>query len=495
MVNMVNMDITGMVTTVRMSNGFLPYLLLFLLLLLSYNPLYAKDIESNASIATTAYYSDNIDLYDDSDKDKENSLVFSITPSISFSKEGNRVKTNLDYSFTGLLYLFSNDNSEVQHNLNSNIASEIVKNTLFLDLDAGISQILLNPNNYSDNVSGTQNQTQTYTYGFSPYWTKKWGSYINSELRYNYNQIIYDHDNDDAQGNSQNSQQDNISLDISSGAIFRVISWNINYNYSNTSYEESTSYGYGDTTAETINLVLGYNYSRKLSVRLTTGYEDYHSTDNISPNGVDWAIGLHWSPNPRNSLDFDIGYRFYGTSYNLNYHHVGKRFNWDVTYTEDITNQRDSIRNTNHAINDNPDNINPPIASNNDNGRLYLSRTGRSNLNYSYHKSTLTWGVYHERSYYSDVNNEEDSSYGTDLSWGLRVGKRTTMNTNVSWSVTKDLVAQSKQTRNSLQCSLNRQISRKTSGYIEISYQNNDSDIQTNTYTENKISIGLSQQF
>jgi len=473
------MVITVIMAMVIMAMGRVPMhkegLLFLLFFFLLYNNLWAKEIEAGASISSSLYYSDNID----SSATGREDFFLTVTPGINFQKDGSRVKSNLTYSATGFLYASHSDKDEIRHRLNATAESEIVKHSLFLDLDAGVSQQLLDPNRYSDGVSGSDNLTQTYTYGISPYWRKKWSKYAESVLRYNYNELKYDNSNLD------DSRQYNVSFDVSSGRAFDAILWSLDYRHSETLYERNEN-----NIADTIRLVLTHPYSRQLDFRFTTGYEDYGSTQ-VTP-GDGWAFGIKWLPNARNILDLDIGRRFFGTAYKFDYEHKGKRLNWHLSYDEDITNQRDRIRSNGLGQ---VGVITTPIFTNQNQTELYLTRIGRSDLNYSYHKSTFQWGLYLERRYYEDADEEDEDSYGTDLSWGLRVGRKTTMNTSISWGFFNDVRANTSRVRTTLTWSLNRRITPNTSGYINTSFQNYDADTQVNSYTENRIGVGLTKQF
>ncbi len=457
-------------------------ILLILLMSISVS-LWAKDIDMQASISSSLDYSDNINL---DARNEKNDFILRVTPGIRFKKEGARVKTNLNYSLTGLLYASETDKNDIQHRLNATADSEIIKHSIFLDLDAGITQELLNPNQFAstDGVSGSQNLTQTYTYGFSPYWRKKWSKYANSVLRYDYNELKYDGGN----SSSDDSTSDRVSLDVSSGRAFDFITWNVAYNHRETRYEKSNN-----VSDDIMSLVLANQYSRQLQLRLTTGYEDYHSKF-IDADSI-WAVGFKWTPSTRNTLDLDIGNRFFGNTYRLDYRHRARRFNWNVTYHEDVTDQRSQIRQNNQDREDNPGNIIPPIGTNRNQASRYLSRIGRSNLTYSYSKTTLGWGIYHERRYYQDADVKDEDNYGTSLSWGWRLAKKTTMNTSVLWSVYDDVFINEKQTRSSLSWSLNRRMTPDTSAYVRFLFQNNNADRKTNEYTENRISVGLRKQF
>jgi len=450
-------------------------LLFLLFFLLPHNNLLAKEIKAGASITSSLYYSDNID----SSASARDDFFLTVIPSINFQKDGSRVKTNLHYSITGFLYATHSDKDEIRHRLNATAESEIVKHSIFLDLDAGIYQELLDPDGFSDGVTGTNNLTQTYSYGFSPYWRKKWSKYAESVLRYDYNELIYDSSDLD------NSRQYNVSFDMSSGRAFTDIRWSMDYRHSETLYERNE-----DNITDTLRLVLTYPYSRQLDLRFTTGYEDYGSTYTAPDDG--WAFGIKWVPNSRNTLDLDIGHRFFGTAYRLDYNHRGKRLNWNLSYDEDVTNQRNRIRENGR---DQTDTITPPVFTDQNQTALYLSRTGRSDISYSYRKSTYNWGIYLERRYYDDGGDEDVDSYGTNLSWGLRVGKKTTMNTNFSLGFFNDVIENTSRVRKAVTWSLNRVMTPDTSGYINASYQNYDHDIQSKSYTEGRIGVGLTTQF
>ncbi len=101
--------------------------ILFSLLLVQSN-VWAKEVDIQPSISTRLGYSDNIDLDATNEKDD---FFLRVTPAISFKREGARVKSNLNYSLSGLLYASESDDNEIQHRLAANAASEIIKHSFF----------------------------------------------------------------------------------------------------------------------------------------------------------------------------------------------------------------------------------------------------------------------------------------------------------------------------------------------------------------------------
>ncbi len=455
----------------------------------------AKDIEKGASIEVAVDFSDNINL---TDTDEISDAVLRIIPGISFNKEGARVKSNLNYYLSGLMYARETDKNTVRQYLNANIDSELVDNSVYLDLNASISQHLLNPNRgaSNDGVSGSDNLTQTYIYGLTPYWKKNWSNWLESEVRYNYNEIIFDNKFVD------DSKQQSINLKFDSSRKFNDIFWGIEFEHVETNYETLQ-----DTSADITILTLGYHYSRKLDLVLNTGYEDYdtpQSTRNSGGSGV--TVGFKWRPNTRNSLDFNFGNRFFGNTYHLDYKRRARKITWNVTYADDITDLRNQTRQNVSFIEEDPDGVVVPESSTAARqGQYYLSRRLTNNLIYAYKKSTISWRLYAEKRFYDVSEQENEKRLGTSLGWQYLLSQRTTMETGIYWDFYDNIFSvvgdneidagAGKRTRTTFLWSMNHLLTPYTSAFLRLRIQNNDADRSINNYQENRISVGLKKAF
>ncbi|MCW8930344.1 MAG: TIGR03016 family PEP-CTERM system-associated outer membrane protein [Gammaproteobacteria bacterium] len=444
----------------------------------------AKDIEMAPSIRVGAGYSDNIELEHDNER---SSFYTNITPGIIFKKDGARVKTLLDYSASGTMYTSESDLNDVQHRLFANAESELLKHSVFLDMNATISQQTLDNNLSSspDGISGSSNLTQTYTYAFSPYWKKKWQSYAESTLRYNYDEVKYSGSDRSGDDNKSNS----IALNVESGKAFTRYFWDFDYEYQDISYDRS-----GDTNSETYKVRLGYHYSRKLDLTMTTGYEDYDDRNgNRNDGGTGWRIGAIWTPTQRTNLELEVGHRFFGNTYLLDFTHRSRRLSWHFRYDDSITDSRNEIINNNNSQQTNPNGTIVPLSNVTD--QYYLNRRYVGDVSYSYKKSTITLGVFDERRYYQDSDEKDEEDIGADLSWNFNIGRRTNMITQYSWHQLEDARLNNTQDRNIVSWSLNRRLTPTMSGVLKLSYSDNDADIKRDEYTENAISLYINKNF
>ena len=443
------------------------------------NNVYAKDAEFSPSLIVGVGYSDNIDLEATNVK---SSAYTRVNPGFTYSKQGSRVKSQVDYNVNGLFYESESELDDAQHNLYANVDSELVKNSIFLDLNATISQQLLDNDRYTSpgGVAGSDNLTETYTYGFAPYWNKKWSNVATSQLKYNYNDVSYsDNDGDDSTAN-------NVTLNVESGKQFTQFFWNFDYNHTDTSYETDV-----DTSFDGYKLRVGYYYSRKLSLTATTGYEDY--SDSREDGGTGWRAGVIWSPSQRTNLEFEAGQRFFGSTYLLDFKHQHRRLTWHFKYDDSITDSRDQIINNNDSVQETPEGIVPPLT--NFTAQYYLSRRLTGDVSYSLKNSTITLGLFSEWRYFNDTDQKDEDDSGANLNWNLNLGRRTSMNTRFSWDQLEDTLNNNTQDRSSFIWSLNRNISRSMTGELMVSYNNNEADIKTDEFTENAISFNIRKVF
>lgn len=463
---------------------YILYFVVLISILIFTKGVVAKDIETEPTLTIGLGYSDNINLDHD---DVKSSAYTLIAPAVRFIKEGSRVKTQLDYKMNGYTYASDSDLNNTQHNLNALLKSELLAQSIFLDINANISQELLNnsQNSSPDGASGSNNLTQTYTYGVSPYWKKQWKNYATSEFKYEYNELIYSSE-DEANNNNggDNSRANQITLMIESGKNFNRYFWNFDYTYNTTDYEINN-----DTRSESYKLQLGYHYSKKLDFTFTTGYEDY--SDSREESGGGWRTGILWNPTSRTNFEFELGHRFFGNTYVFDFKHQNRRLTWHFRYDDTITNTRNQIINNNQQ--ENPDGITPPLSD--FTVQYYLSRRFAGDISYRHKKSAFILGVFNEKRYFQDSNTLDEENTGFDFTWNLAVGRRMNMSSQMVWRRLKDNAGTSSQEQKSFRWSFNRYLSATLTGVISLSYSTNNADLITNDYTENALSIGLTKRF
>jgi len=324
-------------------NKYTKSILLLIVLITVTSTTFAKELaDIKTSVSVSTGYTDNVDL---EAFNKTGSFFAQVNPNIHFERQGSRVKANLDYTLQGVANSNVSDKKtySINNRLFANVLTEIVASSIYLNLDGTITQELLDSTKSAsdDNIVGSDNLTDTYTYAINPYWEKKWENWANSKFSYNFNEVIYDSD-DDEPGN--NSIGQNIQLDINSGNVFNTISWAINLNYDHINYDSEPN-----TSSSSSLGTLGYKYSNQLSFKAYVGYEEYDEKSDNN-NGSNFGAGLVWNPSRQTSLEFSAGHRYYGDAYDLSFKHQMKRLGINFSYSENITNTRNQIRNNNQSI-------------------------------------------------------------------------------------------------------------------------------------------------
>ncbi len=480
----------------------LVYFILTGIFLLPYGSLQAKKWLDNIdpSLSVESGYSDNIDL----SENKTGSFYTIISPHLHIDKQGSRVRTQVDYTLQGIAYANETNASSNQVNniLYANILSELVKNSIFLDVDGTITQQVLDSSKTAsdDNVSGSDNLTDTYTYSINPYWKNQWSNWANSTLSYDYNEVRYGSDSDSNsefnRNNNNNSTGQNAQLLVESGREFNQIFWNLDFDYEHINYENAPN------TKSSINLInLGYHYTQQLSFQSFIGYEKYDETTGTSEGSI-LGVGAIWEHSQTTYVEMNIGHRFYGAAYDFTLEHTQKRWTINALYEEGVTSNRDQIRNNNSsyqtaafAPDDDVIDSQTNTSLNDSNDLLYLSRRFEGNINYKMKRSGLSLGLYQERKNYDQrINNKQDTGY--NLGWTYRLAKRMDTSLNFNWL---DRQYDDKLTGDTQQWGvrwmISRRLSRELNASFELSHTEQTADFDRNEFEENRILLRINKTF
>lgn len=519
-------------------NNIKLFFLIFLFTLIFSNFLYAKDnSEITPSIGVEVGYSDNVNQNNTNEVD---SFITRISPAIKYTNQGGRVKTNVDYRLNGYAYSSSdvNDEQNLQHHLQANMQSELIQKHFFVDLDASITQELINKrNNNLSNNSGIDNLTESYTYGINPYLKNRWDGYADSLVSYEYNEVLF---NDSSNNGSElfsslsnDSSENKFQILIDNGKRFKNILWKLDFKYSKIDYKD-TLISSKDSESESLLGELGYRFNNEFTVTSKFGYEDYEQTTdgpNTDNSGSFYGLGLTWTPSSRTLLDISVGDRFYGDAYDLVFEHKGDVFGFNFSYNESITSSRDEYRDNNTNTSSTTDSV-LSSSLNQTLDSLYLSKSYNADINYQLKKLGIRFGAYHDdrsygqgiisildekvygakvsisykskRSTYNFNTHVEDRTSsqlsqegvdtGIDVSWDLKVGKRMNSITSVSW-LNQEYESNNSSDEWQINWQLNRRLAKNLSGNIRLSHQERTSDINLQEYDENSISVGIHKTF
>jgi uncharacterized protein (PEP-CTERM system associated) len=146
-------------------------------------------------------FTDNLFL---SASDEEEDFVTELTPRINIYGNGRRATVRVNYALQGLLYANNGDQNTHFHQLFSSGVCELVRQLIFIDGGATITQQNLTdtgrgvftnfgPGTFlggvGDNISVTGERETVTTYRLSPYLVHRFGDWADAELRFEYDDV------------------------------------------------------------------------------------------------------------------------------------------------------------------------------------------------------------------------------------------------------------------------------------------------------------------
>jgi uncharacterized protein (PEP-CTERM system associated) len=261
---------------------------------------------------------------------EQQDLVTQINPGLVVTGVGRRYSVNIDYTMNNLIYANLSNFNRIRHQLNAVGTAELVKDFLFLDGRAVMTQqnaTLFGPQAIN-NVNITGNRANVNVYNISPYIRHRFQDFATTELRYTRNMVS-------SSSNALfNSQADGYQASLNSGTAFRNFQWGLNYSNQQVHYERT------NRTVEFERSIasLRYMVTSQFGLTATGGYErNTFISIRGSPSSPTWTAGFIWQPSQRTSVAFNAGQRFYGDTYSALASHRTRMTVWDLSYDENIT--------------------------------------------------------------------------------------------------------------------------------------------------------------
>ena len=236
--------------------------------------------------------------------------IIAVTPGISATREGARLKVNVSYAPTGIVYVEGTSNNRFVNTLAARANLEAVENFFFIDGIATISQQFLSPfgPTPTDLSTATSNRTNVTTLGVSPYIRGAFGA----------TGMTYFARNDSywttASGSGGNTSYSNYTVARLTSAP-ATVSWDLEYNRRNTNYSGQSGF-----LNDIYRGRLFWNVDPQFRVYGIGGYEtNNYSVTNRS--GPVYGGGLDWHPTDRTTVSGFYEQRFFGPSWSANLTH------------------------------------------------------------------------------------------------------------------------------------------------------------------------------
>ena len=437
-------------------------------------------------------YSDNITLT----PDKESDFVTDISPGFTLNGKGRRFTLDVFYNLQYLNYARSTSSDRFNNQFQLLGNGEVAKDLFFIDIRSTVRQEnISNRRNTADStISVTDNVTNSYTFGISPYLKHRFGSFAEGEARYSYDRVEY------STGRS-NSDTNAVLLDLTSGQAFEVFTWNTFYRWTQEDQE------FGQTiTFQHVQASGSYHFNRKAAVVFGTGYEDneFFTLKTDDTTAVTWLAGVRLTPNPRTLLEGGAQNRFFGTAPYLNLEYRSRKTALALHYFEELTttNQIRSSQgfiplldpfgdpildpNTGDAIEipiDTPGIQNEVMVRKRLDGTLAV-RGQRTDVGFT------LFGVQRE----FQISPDEDV-YGVTAFVNRRLSRPTSIRLWARATRSEFDGPTPTRTRYRVGIGLNRQRSKDFSGRIDVIHTTQDSKAASLNYDENRVTLGVTKFF
>ncbi|GAB4257838.1 MAG: hypothetical protein Kow0065_07310 [Methylomicrobium sp.] len=478
---------------------------------------WALNINVRPTVSLQEIYSDNIKLAPKGSE--ESAWVTSITPGLFINGQSSRYRLNMGYRLQGIYNAGGDSGIDLNNQLQFNSNYVISPGRFYVDSRSSISQQnTSNTRILSDNFVGDNSNTSTVsTFGISPSWTPRFGSYAFGIARATYDRVS------SSQGQLSDTDSFSQNVALNSGRYFSKVGWRLSFN--NRINKNSSG---EDITFQDSNALIRYNLNRKFSLVAQGGHSsnDFRSTTDFNNNGFYYNFGGQWRPSQRFSVSAGYGNNSYVTVYfspfqrlqasvtyrnndvgtntgdvwqgNLRY--VTPRSVWSVTYNEDTTTVQQVLLEQQiipfedefgNIIDDPTDPrfdpsqiINLPTFTDD----VFVRRRGDMSYAFRTGKSVWSASVYTERRTFQ-LNQQADEVYGISGTWAWRMMPLTQTFLRSSYQVTDNDLATDN--RFDVSFRVQRSIMRQLSGNLEYRYINQSSDSSLNAYDENRVTLNV----
>lgn len=295
------------------------------------SPALAENWKIEPAVTVGETWTDNVRLL--SAANAQSDLVTELSPAVVIRGEGARVRMDLDYHPSALLYARDSSRNGFLNALNAFGVVEAVEKLLFVEAHAQISQQAISAFGAqpTSNISDTENRTETRVVSVSPYVKGSFGSWATYDLRF-VASATRTAENVGADGNAKNW-----SGRLASSTDFGNVGWILDY------YNRHNDFRTGpDTRSQLGRGTLIYHADPTLWVFARGGRE----SNNYSQEDTAYTthgMGLEWAPTGRTRVSAENDKRFFGRGYRYAFRHRTSQSAWSLVATKDDTTTTDQL--------------------------------------------------------------------------------------------------------------------------------------------------------
>lgn len=456
----------------------------------------AAELTITPAVSVTETFSDNVDL--DPDGSKDQAFLTDVTPEVVVRSDGPRLTAAADAAVTGRFQTDGDDEGfTVLPNIGGFANFEAVEDLLFLDASASVTRQLLD----TRESEADSNEEVVQNYRASPYLTNRWGSFATSELRYTFSQIFIDGGSDDASDESRHAG----AFVLDSGDDFDRLNWTVD---AGASFAKRTD----DDNVRRWQASLGLDYQviRSFALIGSGGYQFFDDGDPENDvDGPTWEAGFRLTAGTRAELIATYGRRDDDESArgSLRYD-IGPRTRLTASYEEVLETSQERISRPISTLTLDPNSgqivdqeTGLPFDPNADRTSLDDDTTrtqrGRLALNGERGRNTflVSSSLVREETEGSDPEEDDENVIRVDASFGRQVTPDVSIFIFGSFENTDFEDEDREDDEYSIGASLAYEFRENLSAFASYRFRLNDSNLETEDYEANLITLGVRMTF
>lgn len=277
------------------------------------------------TIAVRETWTDNIGLQPS--RDARSDLVTEILPGIAVRGRGARVRLDLEYQPTALIYARDSERNDFLNGLAATGVVEAIERILFVETRAQITQQSVSPFGTQSvaDANSNSNRTETRIFSITPYSRGILGSWATYDLRYDATATR----TADPVGVDSNAR--NWSARIENANPIGDFGWIIDYADSRVDFDVGQ-----DARSSLARGTVTYRIRPQL-VSFVRGGRQRNNYDGSDRNYSTHGLGLHWAPTERTRVSAEIDKQFFGTGYAYSVQHRTAQTAWNVVASKGET--------------------------------------------------------------------------------------------------------------------------------------------------------------
>ncbi len=443
------------------------------------------------SVTVGETYSDNVDLAPDGAE--TTALVTEVTPAISIVGNGARVQAFVTTGLTARHQTRGDDEgTQFDVDLAGTATVEAVRDLLFFDARASVSQQVLD----SRKAASSANQSTVQTYEASPYLRGHFGGFADGEARYSFTQFLSN------SSDASDSETHEIVLTLDSGRDFARVLWSLDLSASKEVRSNDA-----DVNRRDAQVNFEYALGRSFSLLGSTGYQffdDGNPSNKIT--GVVWDAGFRWRPGPRTELRATYGRHDNSNSAQVDFsYRFSTRTRLTASYGEVLDTSQGQAGQTlaNIGVDQGSGTLinsatglpfNPRDSLSSITDETTRTKTFRVNIDGSRGRNSFGAGFTIERQSVEPSGDDEDSVAVT-ANWSRRLRRNLDLDLQGSYENKKFSLDQREDHDYIFDGGLSYSFTTNLSASLNYGYTRRDSNVATEEYVENSVSVYVSMQF